>query len=131
TRIGRSGSSEEPSASFVGTIIGKSILRRQSRRRWTASLARYVVTDAGSRCGVWSTGADASRPWNVWPTTAAIIAPLSTRRIAVVAFFTSAEPNRFASFCAADFAPDVRGSKYTVVRKKSKLGAFAGSPFGG
>jgi hypothetical protein len=23
----------------------------------------------GSRCGVWSTGAEASVPWNVWPTT--------------------------------------------------------------
>ena len=61
--------------------------------------------------GTWSTGADASRPWNVCPTTAAIIAPLSSRRTALVAFFTSAEPNRFASFCAAAFAPALRESK--------------------
>ncbi len=94
-------------------------------------MAPEVVTDAGSRCGVWSTGAEASRPWNVWPTTATTIAPFPSARIGPVSFFTSADPNRFASLWAACFAPAARVLKKTAVRKKSKLGAFAGRPFGG
>ena len=69
------------------------------------------MTFAGSRFGVWSTGAAASVPWNVCPTTAVSIASFASAVIAGVAFCTSAEPNSPATFVAASFAPACLASK--------------------
>ncbi len=48
----------------VGTISGKSTLDCRSRRR-SSDADVPGTTFAGSFCGVWSTGAEASVPWNV------------------------------------------------------------------
>ena len=116
--MGCSRSIQDERSIFVGTISGKSTSRRCCRSRSTVALAPET-TAASWRSGVWSTGAAASRPWNVWPTTTTTIASFPSARIVGASFFTSADPNRFASLPAACFAPFTLASKYTSVRKKS------------
>ena len=100
----------------VGTITGNSTSPGASRNGSSAALVP-TTTSAAFRSGVWSTGAEASRPWNVWPTTATSIEPLASAG-SPGSSSSPADPNSAASFAAASFAPAGR-IEVDAVRKKS------------
>ena len=116
----------------VGTMSGNGTRARRSRSRSRARSGR-TTTFGRSRFGVWSMGADARLPWNVWPTTTVSIAPLASCDI-FASGLTSADAKRFATFCAASRAPRRAGrsrpgcgSSRTTARSREGRSAASGS----
>ena len=93
----------------VGTMSGNGTRARRARSRSIDAFGAYEMFGR-SRFGVWSIGAEARLPWKVWPTTTVSIAPFASCEICAGSGFTSAEPKRFATFCAASRAPRLRPS---------------------
>ena len=109
-RTGLSRSIHDVRSITVGTISGNGTFFARSRS--SASDASAPGATFGScRCGVWSTGASASVPWKVWPTTTVSIAPFESAAIGGEICTTSPAPNRFATLRAASSEPGCVGSK--------------------
>ena len=64
----------------VGTMSGNGTRARRSRSSSIAAFGPYT-TFGRSRFGVWSIGAEARLPWNVWPTTTVSMAPFASCEI--------------------------------------------------
>ena len=88
----------------VGTISLNGTLLARSRRYATEASAPGA-TFAGCLCGVLSTGASASVPWNVWPTITVSIAPFESAPTFALSATTSSVPKSVATFFAAASAP--------------------------
>ena len=108
-RAGRSRSIQLPWAITVGTISLNGTFDARSRRYGSAASAPGE-TAGGCFFGVLSTGASASVPWKVLPTTTASMAPFERAAIAGVIGRISSVPKRAATFCAAGFEPVWAGS---------------------
>ena len=108
-RAGRSRSIQLPCAITVGTISLNGTFEARSRRYGSAASAPGE-TAGGCFCGVLSTGASASVPWKVLPTTTHSIAPLQRAAIGALTGTISSVPKRAATFCAAGLEPVCAGS---------------------